>query len=309
LPIERFSGVLAPVITPFDKQLNPDGGRLANHCRWLLSQGAKLAVFGTNSEANSLSVEEKIHLLDTLAEQGIDPRQLMPGTGCCALTDTVRLTRHAVELGCGGVLMLPPFYYKGVADDGLFAFFSEVIQRVGEDRLQIYLYHIPPIAQVPLSLPLVERLVSTYPETVAGIKDSSGDWRNTAALLSQDWDDFRVFCGSESFLLATMQHGGAGCISATANVNPAAIHQLWANWQTDQAETLQQKLDRTRQFFQQFPMIAALKATLSLYANDSEWRRVRPPLLPLSADLLEKLLTGLRELVFDMPRLEEFTAG
>ncbi|MEZ5492713.1 MAG: dihydrodipicolinate synthase family protein [Gammaproteobacteria bacterium] len=303
MSIDRFTGVLAPVITPFDKQLNPDSRRLIAHCHWLLSQGVNLAVFGTNSEANSLSVDERNQLLDALVEAGIDPARMMPGTGCCALTDSVHLTRQAVRLGCRGVLMLPPFYYKGVSDDGLFAFYSEVIQRVGDSALQLYLYHIPPIAQVPLSLNLIDRLVAAYPETVAGIKDSSGDWQNTQALLNAGWENFRVFCGSESFLLATMQGGGAGCISATANVNPAPIRQLWENWQQEDAAERQQALDLCRAFFQGFPMIAALKATLAYTAQDPEWTRVRPPLSALTEQQQAELVSGLRNLDFQMPGL------
>ena len=229
----RMSGVLSPVVTPFTEDLAPDAERLIGQCLWLLSQNVGLAVFGTNSEANSLSVEEKIDLMDALVAADVEPGRMMPGTGCCALTDTVRLTAHAAKVGCGGTLMLPPFYYKGVSDDGLYASYSEVIQRVGSDALRIYLYHIPPVAQVGLSIDLIERLVTDYPDTVVGIKDSSGDWGNTKAMLDRQWDDFRVFVGSESFLLANMQNGGAGCISATANVNPAAIDQLYQTWEDE----------------------------------------------------------------------------
>src|SRR5690606_21994430 len=129
-----------------------------------------------NSEANSMSVAEKIGLLDALIDAGVPGERMMPGTGCCALSDSVELTRAAVERGAGGVLMLPPFYYKGVSDDGLFASYSEVIQRVGDDRLRIYLYHIPQVSQVPISLDLIERLLKAYPGTIAGVKDSSGNW-------------------------------------------------------------------------------------------------------------------------------------
>src|SRR3954465_2275051 len=166
---ERIRGVLAPVVTPFDRELRPDGERLINHCRWLLEQGVGLAVFGTNSEANSMSVTEKIALLDQLVAAGIPTARMMPGTGTSAIPDTVELTRHAVQLGCAGVLMLPPFYYKGVSDEGLFRSYAEVIERVGDSRLRIYLYHTPPVAQVPISLPLIERLLKVYPGTVAGI--------------------------------------------------------------------------------------------------------------------------------------------
>ena len=242
----KYSGVLAPVITPFSEDLSPDADRLTRQCHWLLSQGVGLAVFGTNSEANSLSTEEKIHLMDHLVENGVDPARMMPGTGCCALSDSVRLTAHAVKLGCAGVLMLPPFYYKGVSDDGLYANYAEIIQRVGENGLQIYLYHIPPFSNVPLSLELIERLVKDFPDTVVGIKDSSGDWNNTKAMLDEQWDDFRIFVGSESFLLQNMRNGGAGCISATANVNPAKIFSLFSNWQEDEADERQEELNSVR---------------------------------------------------------------
>src|SRR5260370_3561626 len=160
---QRISGVLSPVVTPFKADFPPDTERFVRQCRWLLSQKVGLAAFGTNSEANSLSVEERIELLERLVGAGLDTARMMPGTGCCALPDTVRLTAHAVKLGCAGALMLPPFYYKGLSDDGLFRSFAEVIERVGEARLRVYLYHIPPVAQGPITLGVVERLLKAYP--------------------------------------------------------------------------------------------------------------------------------------------------
>ena len=299
----RMSGVLSPVVTPFTEDLAPDAERLIGQCRWLLSQNVGLAIFGTNSEANSLSVEEKIDLMDALVAANVEPGRMMPGTGCCALTDTVRLTAHAAKIGCGGTLMLPPFYYKGVSDDGLYASYSEVIQRVGNDALRIYLYHIPPVAQVGLSIDLIERLVSDYPDTVVGIKDSSGDWTNTRAMLDRQWDDFRVFVGSESFLLANMQNGGAGCISATANVNPAAIDQLCQTWEDEDANAQQQALDRVRDTVMAYPMIPALKATVAEFSGDDAWRRVRPPLIALDRAPSRKLADELRGIGFKMPGL------
>lgn len=297
----RFSGVLAPVVTPFDRDLNPDAGRLIDHCRWLLSKKVGLAVFGTNSEGNSLSVEEKLSLLDSLIDAGIEPGRLMPGTGCCALTDTVELTRHATGIGCGGVLMLPPFYYKNVSDDGLFASYAEVIERVGSSRLRIYLYHIPPVAQVGVSVDLVERLVRRYPETVVGIKDSSGDWNNTRALIDRQMPDFRVFAGSEIFLLQTLRAGGTGCISAIANINPAAIQQLYAGWQGAAADTLQQELNDFRQLMQRYPVIPALKAVIARYTRDPGWGTVRPPLVELASEQYQGLVSLLEARAFGMP--------
>jgi len=301
---EKMSGVLSPVVTPFRKDLSPDADRLVRQCRWLLSQNCGLAVFGTNSEGNSLSVEEKIGLIDALVDGGLDTGRMMPGTGACAIPDTVRLTAHAVKRGCAGVLMLPPFYYKGVSDEGLYRAYSEVIQRVGDARLRIYLYHIPPVAQVPITLTLIERLLKDYPQTVVGIKDSSGDWTNTEAMLKQ-FPGFAVFAGSETFLLANMRGGGAGCISATANVNPAAIHAVYASWRSDEADVMQAKLDDLRGAMQKFPMIPALKATIAHYSGDAGWARVRPPLVELTADQSKGLIAELEKRNFQMPGLAE----
>ncbi|HEY3178345.1 MAG TPA: dihydrodipicolinate synthase family protein [Casimicrobiaceae bacterium] len=307
-PLQRPHGVLAPVVTPFTADLRPDTERLARHCRWLLAQNVGLAVFGTNSEANSLSVQEKIALLNALIAADIPPERMMPGTGCCALPDTVELTRRAVQLGCAGVLMLPPFYYKGVPDDGLFASYAEVIERVGDSRLRIYLYHIPPVSQVPISLELIERLLTRYPGTIAGIKDSSGDWNNTRALLERFQPrHFDVFSGSETFLLATLRGGGVGCISATANVNPAAIATLARDWQKPDADVRQASLDAIRAVFQKFPMIPALKAVIAHFSADAAWATVRPPLIALATEQRRQLVNALDAVRFSMPGLADDT--
>jgi 4-hydroxy-tetrahydrodipicolinate synthase len=277
---------------------------LIQHCRWLLEQGVGLAVFGTTSEANSLSVAEKIALLDALVTAGLPPTRMMPGTGCCAFADTVELTRHAIQLGCAGVLMLPPFYYKGVSDEGLFRSYAEVIERVGDRRLRIYLYHIPPVAQVPISLSLIERLLKAYPGTVAGIKDSSGDWNNTRAMLEQfQPHGFNVFSGSEAFLLATLRGGGAGCITATANVNPGPIARLARSWQQPDADDQQAALNAVRGVLQQFTMIPALKTAIAYYSDDPAWVTVRPPLVELDDAQRNALVQALRSVDFSMPGL------
>jgi len=306
---ERLKGVLAPVVTPFTQDLAPDAKRFVRHCKWLLGHGCSgLAVFGTNSEANSLSAEERMMLLEELVRAGVPAEKLMPGTGCCALTDSVRLTAHAVKLGCAGVLMLPPFYYKGVPDEGLFRNFAEVIERVADERLQLYLYHIPPVAQVPITLGLIERLLARYPRIVAGIKDSSGDWNNTQAVLdafvgkSGGKQGFDVFAGSEVFLLRNMRAGGVGCITAGANVNPHGIDRAYRGWETPQAEELQASIDAVRKVLQsQVSMIPALKAAIAHYAGDAGWSAVRPPLVELAADQQSAMVKALQALGFEMP--------
>ena len=300
----RMTGVLSPVVTPFTDGLAPDPDRLVRHCRWLLRNDVGLAVFGTNSEGNSLAVEEKLDLLDRLVAAGIDSGRMMPGTGCCAITDTVRLTAHAVKVGCGGVLMLPPFYYKGVSDEGLFRNFAEIIERVGDDRLRVYLYNIPPVAQVAITLPLIERLLKAYPAVIAGAKDSSGDWNNTKAYVDNFGAlGFDVFCGSETFLLQTLRNGGVGCISATANVNPAPIARLHAQWQSEDADLQQERLDEIRGTFARYPMIPALKTAIAHYGGDAAWATVRPPLVELSDDQRTALLQDLDRAGFAMPDL------
>jgi 4-hydroxy-tetrahydrodipicolinate synthase len=216
----------------------------------------------------------------------------------------VRLTAHAVKLGCAGVLMLPPFYYKGVSDDGLFRSFAEVIERVGEARLRVYLYHIPPVAQVPITLGLVERLLEAYPAQTAGMKDSSGDWNNTQAFLDAFAKaGFDVFAGSETFLLRNMRAGGAGCISATANVHPGPIARLFDTWRAADADAQQARLDEIRGVFAKFPMIPALKAAIAHYGQDAPWATVRPPLVALTPAQATALVTELDHKRFTMPGL------
>ena len=302
----RIRGVLAPVVTPFRADLSPDPQRFTAHCRWLLSQNCGLAVFGTNSEANSLSADERTMMLDALIAAGLDTSRMMTGTGCCSITETVRLTSHAVKHACAGVLMLPPFYYKGVSEEGLYRHFSEVVQRVGDARLRIYLYHIPPVAVVGITPGLVERLLKAYPTAVAGMKDSSGDWNNTKTFLDAfAKSGFDVFVGSESFLLANMRNRGVGTISATANVNPAAIHRLYLEWQNADADDRQARLIITRDAFQKkYLMIGALKQGIAIYANDPAWATVRPPLVALTAEQGKSLAAELKQIGFTMPGLK-----
>ena len=302
---QRITGVLSPVVTPFKADYSPDTERFVRQCKWLVANNVGLAVFGTNSEANSLATGERMELLEKLVEAGIDPARMMPGTGCCALTDSVRLTAHAVKLGCAGALMLPPFYYKGVSDEGLFRNYAEIVERVGDARLQIYLYHIPQVTQVPISLKLIERLLKAYPKNIAGTKDSSGDWNNTKATLDQfAKDGFDVFPGSETFLLAGMRNGGKGCISATANVNPVAIHNLYANWRSADADKLQAGLDQVRGVFQKYPMIPAMKRAIAHWSGHPGWATVRPPLVEVNAEQATALIADLEQCGFSMSGLK-----
>ena len=302
----RLQGIFSPVLTPFGADYQPDAQRFVRHCRWLLDQDVGLAVFGTNSEANSLSVAERQRLLDALLEAGLPPERMMPGTGACALPDAIELTRRAVQAGCGGVLMLPPFYYKGVSDEGLFRAFAAVIDAVADERLRIYLYHIPPVSGVPIPLSLIERLRKSFGNTIAGVKDSGGDWKHTSAMLERfQPQGFDVFAGSENFLLANMRGGGAGCITATGNVNPSAIVHLYKTWRQADADEQQKKLDAQRAAFAQFPMIPAMKAAIALKTGRKDWAHVRPPLVDLDAQQQQALAQSLDAVGFVMPNAQQ----
>ena len=300
----RIHGVLSPVLTPFKTNLEPDVARYIAHCQWLIANNVGLAIFGTNSEAASLSVSERLTLTDALLAAGIPANRMMPGTGACALPDAVTLTKHAAANGAAGCLMLPPFYFKGVSDEGLYAYYSEVIERVGNANLKVYLYHIPAVSGVPITLNLISMLRKRYPNTVVGVKDSSGVWDNTQAMIDQfAKDGFDVFPGSELPLTQALAIGGVGCISATANVNPAAIHAVYAARGTAEAPALQAKIDAVRKIFQALVMIPAMKRVAAEFSGQAEWAAVRPPLTRLDDGAAQKLLAQLKEVGFSMPGL------
>lgn len=297
----RIRGALAPVLTPFKPDLDPDVDRFIAHCRWLVERKVGLAIFGTNSEAASLSVSERLALTDAILDAGIPADRLMPGTGGCALSDSVTLTRHAVQSGAAGTLMLPPFYFKGVSDEGLYAYYSEVIEQVGDARLKVYLYHIPQFTQVPITLNLIEMLRKRYPDTVVGAKDSSGVWENTQAMLDHHArDGFDVFPASESTLSRALPLGAAGCISATVNMNPAGIHALYERWNGPDGEALQARADTIRRIFQAVPMIPAMKRVLSEATGQEDWSIVRPPLTRLNEQMAHEVGEQLRAAGFTL---------
>ena len=300
----RYGGVFAPVITPIKADLSPDLDKLASHSRWLLANGCDgLAILGTNSEANSFSVQERLEIMEGLVERRIPAERLMPGTGCCAIPDTVVLTRKAVELGAMGVLMLPPFYYKDIPDDGLFAAYSETIERVGDTRLKVFLYHFPATSGVPLPLGLIERLVARYPETVVGMKDSTGD-HEAMVRVAKALPGFAVMSGADQAILPALQGGCAGSITAGANFACALAADIYANWKTDPAVAAdaQQKLAAIRTVLGSYqPLLAVVKAIKALQSGDKSWMAVRPPLLPLTDFQADDVVRKLEEIGFRLP--------
>ena len=299
----NLRGILAPALTAVTDNFQIHRERTIAHYEWLLENGCDgLLVFGTTSEANSFSVTERKRLLEQAVEAGIKPERLLVGTGCCAFADSIELTKHAVQIGCAGVLMLPPFYYKQLSRDDLFRYFASLIERVANDSWKLYLYHIPPIAIVPFSFSLIEKLIAHYPEIVAGIKDSSGDFEHTKELIKRfARPGFDVFPGNESTLLAALRMGAAGCIPGTANVYARLLQTIFRARQTAEAEEHQSLVSKCRQVILGYPLIPALKAIISRMRVDLAWKNVQPPLSPLPEFELEGLLEKLTAAGFDWP--------
>lgn len=279
-------GVYAAALTPMRDDLSPDTEKLIAHCRWLLANGCDgIAPLGTTGEANSFSVDERLAIVDALAGSDIPGDRFIVGTGSSALTDTIELTRRAIAMGAAGVLVLPPFYYKSPSEDGLFAFFSEVIERIGDKRLRLYLYHFPQMSAVPIGITLIERLMTRYPQAIAGAKDSSGELGNMIAMARIP--HFRVFSGTERLLLQILESGGVGCITAGANVIAPITGKLLAGWRRSGASAevkrLQEDVSRQRLLLEGFPMIPAMKAILARRFKDPSWRNVRPPFIQLAS--------------------------
>jgi len=286
----RLSGAAVAVLTPFNADLAPDPARFVKICKALLVGGAgALAVFGTTGEANSMSAAERRSLLEALTSGGVPAAKLIPGVGANSITEAADNIAACIEAGCGGALLLPPFYYKGVSDEGIYRFVSEAINRAAvHGPPRIYLYHIPRMAMTGFSFDLIERLLAAFPQVIVGIKDSSGDMSNTIGMLER-FENFDVFCGSENFLLETLRHGGVGCIAATCNINIADVSRLAANWQADNAGAQQKKLAAIREIFQAEGPIPTMKRLLAHRTGNDDWAHLRPPLTGVGEAAIAKL--------------------
>ncbi|HZB94314.1 MAG TPA: dihydrodipicolinate synthase family protein [Stellaceae bacterium] len=288
-------GVYAAVLTPVGDDLAPNTKAFIAHCRWLLANGCDgLAPLGTTGEANSLSLAQRLGLIEASVAAGLPMERCIIGTGSCALADAVTLTKAMLAAGCTGALLLPPFYYKNPSEDGLFAFFSEVIQRVGDKRLKLYLYHFPQMSAVPVTPALVLRLKAAYGDTIAGVKDSSGDWTYTANLL-KEIPGFGVYSGSEQFLLANLRAGGAGCISASTNVTAPLAQRVFRAWQQAETDPLQEQLTAARLVLQAFPFQGGLKELVARVSGDAKWVTPLPPNRALSPAEREQLFHRVKE--------------
>jgi len=286
-----ISGVLAAALTPLTDDLAPDREAFLEHCRRLLAEGCDaLAILGTTGEANSLPVDERAAVIGWVSER-LPRERLLVGTGSCAVADAIRLTRACLAGGVRCVLVLPPFYYKPLTDDGAYGFFARLIDRVGDDRLRLYLYNFPSLTGYAVGAELVRRLIDRYGPVVAGMKDSSGDWPSMRDM-QRRFPGLDLFAGSETFLLPLLNEGGAGCISATANVTAPLCQAVYSAWRAGDwaaAEAAQTRATAARRCIEAFPVIPALKSLLEQRTGKPLWRNVLPPFQPLDAESAREL--------------------
>jgi 4-hydroxy-tetrahydrodipicolinate synthase len=275
----RLSGVIAAVATPIEENGAPDLKRAIKLARYLLDNGCDgLNVLGTTGEATSFSLDERKSVMSAYKAQGLPLNRLMVGTGAAAIADAVALTRHAAELGFAGALVLPPFYYKGVPDDGLIAYIDSLAKATAEKPIPIYLYHFPAMSGLPWHVALIKRLLQSFPSRIAGLKDSSGDmtYARSAAAISKD---FAVFPSTEAVLIEARDGAFAGCISATANLNADLCARAWGEGDTAALHAAV----AIRKLFDGKPLVSGVKALLAHIHGDPALARVKPPLTPLSA--------------------------
>ena len=279
-PPHLIHGLWCATLTPLLESGAIDHARFAAHVQWLFAQGVRgIAPFGTTGEGQSFPVDVRRHAVDALLT-AVPAKQVLPGTGCASLEDTIALTRHATQSGCIASLVLPPFFWKGTSDDGLFAWYARLIEGVNDPRLRIFLYHLPQLSSVPLSVDLVARLAGAFPGTIAGVKDSQGSWDNTAALLARV-PQLAIVIGHEPDLPRLMAAGGAGTICGVANAYPHLVQALLA---ADASDATRARIAKFVEILFMQPFLPAFKSIVADRTGDPDWCNVRAPLMPLSGD-------------------------
>lgn len=286
-------GVFCAAATPLDAELKPDAARLAAHCRWLLDEGCHgIALLGSTGEANSFSLSERKALLEDVVAAGIAPDTLLPGTGVAAYTETIELTKHALSLGVTTVVMLPPYYYKGVSDQGLIDSYARVVDGIADERLAVIFYHIPPIAQIPIPFPVIEALLKRYPDTFVGIKDSGGQLDHMLALL-ENFPQLSVLPGADPLMLPVLEKGGAGCITATSNLLARDLRTVFDGYadpaQKADVDAAQERIVAVRTISNTYAQLPTIKAMIARRTGDPGWLRIRPPFVSLTEDEAHRL--------------------
>ncbi|MGZ3296543.1 MAG: dihydrodipicolinate synthase family protein [Xanthobacteraceae bacterium] len=274
----KLQGVIAAIATAVDDKGEPDCARSTALARFLLANGCDgLNVLGTTGEATSFSLEQRKRVMSAYSEAGLPLDRLMVGTGAASVADAVALTRHAAELGFAGALLLPPFYYKGVPDDGLVAYVEIIVRATAAKPIPIYLYHFPAQSGLPWHVKLVGRLVASFGTRIVGLKDSSGDMAY-AREATKVAPGFKVFPSTEAVLMEARAGAFAGCISATANLNADLCARAWRDGDADALAAAVS----IRKLFDGKQLVPGVKALIAHIHDDAGWARVQPPLSAFS---------------------------
>jgi len=289
-------GVVTASLTPFNRNLSPDNALLLDHCKGIIARGGNgILLLGTTGEANSLSVPERMEILDSLLKDGLNPTSLLVGTGTSSLTETITLTRHAIDCGVTNILVMPPFYYRKVTDDGLFQYFADLIDRV-QENVRLYLYHFPAMSGIDISMGLLERLIGVFPDRIAGMKDSGGDLGHMLKVMRR-FPAFRLYSGTERLLTETLDHGSEGCISATTNYSiqyAAEVYQKYLN--NKDLTSSKDRMLACRGTFEGHVFAPAIKGVLQATTGVDNWQYVRPPLTLPNKNDLQKLIADIRRI-------------
>lgn len=305
--MHKINGVFSAALTPINEDCSINLNSYLLHCQWLLKQNLTgLGIFGTTGESNSFNVDEKIQALEFLIANNISPNKLVPGTGQCSISDTVRFTKKCSAHKVRAVLILPAFFYKGVSDEGVIEYYKRVIEEVGDNDLHYILYHIPQTSGVPITFDVIEKLIKLYPNNVVGMKDSGGNIDNMLKI-TKFFNEFSLFSGSDSLALKVTKHGGAGAITATSNISGRLLSFIINNYKNessiDNFQDLQVLQEKIRQTLFTHEPVSALKAFMAVKYNNKEWNRVIPPLHKIDHPENHKTIIGLKELIKKMDEL------
>lgn len=292
-------GIYAAAISPFREDGSLDAAKLVKYCQYLTTEGGcdGVAPTGTTGEGNSISFRQRMDLAGVFADAGFDPARAIFGTGACATQDAIDLSKAALDAGFPNVLVLPPFYYKNPSDEGLFRYFAQLIENVGDDRLRVYLYHFPQMSATPIPVDLAVRLKREFGPVVAGLKDSSGDMSQALAFADATGGvdaDFDVYPSSEAFLFEGLEGGCAGIISGSTNAFANHVQQARKDGSDSEAFALVKK---ARAIASKYPLMAAMKQMEAWRTGDESWTRMAPPLVPLTDEQKTNLkadIEGLR---------------
>ena len=293
-----FSGIYTASLTPLTSSYEPNLPALVSHVEQLFESGSDgVAILGSTGEANSLTIEQRLDII-SYCGRTLAPERLMMGTGSCALQDAIRLTQASIEAGVFSVLVIPPFYYKPQSDESVIRYYSELISSVDDSRLRIIFYNFPKLSGYNFSTEILQEFKERFGDIAAGIKDSSGNWENMLSI-TKNVPNFMVYSGTETLLLNILREGGAGCITASANLlapECQLVYQAWRNDQHNTAEQVQKELTVLRKALESYQFVSELKGLMALHTGSEHWQEMLPPFIPLLPSQVRELSEKINDL-------------